>query len=275
MTQEIVNYSMGDMERLAVAIAKSKLFGMQTPEQALALMAIAQAEGLHPAIAARDYHIIQGKPTLKADAMLARFQSAGGKLEWHTYTDECCDATMSHPQGGTVRIMWDMARVKKAQITNPLYAKYPRNMLRSRVISEGIKTIYPGVAIGVYTPEEVADFEPVKSPMAQWAETPHSNIAIEQKKSEEIDLKTWAKAFAEEIKTADSEEQITLLMTGDRRKLEELSVNEHQYYARIMQIIIEKKAEFNKPTKDIHDDLPISDELTEALAIPPALKRVK
>ena len=35
-----------EMKGMADAIAKSKLFGMQTPEQVLALMAIAQAEGL-------------------------------------------------------------------------------------------------------------------------------------------------------------------------------------------------------------------------------------
>jgi hypothetical protein len=32
-------------------------------------------------------------------------------------------------------------------------------MLRARVISEGIRTVFPGVAVGVYTPEEVADFD--------------------------------------------------------------------------------------------------------------------
>ena len=30
-------------------------------------------------------------------------------------------------------------------------------MLRARVISEGIRTVYPGVVVGVYTPEEVSD----------------------------------------------------------------------------------------------------------------------
>ena len=62
---------------MANAVAKSGLFGVKTPEQAMALMLIAQAEGNHPAIAARDYHVIQGRPALKADAMLARFQQAG------------------------------------------------------------------------------------------------------------------------------------------------------------------------------------------------------
>ena len=71
-----------DMERMAAVIAQSGLFGVKNQTQALALMLLAQAEGMHPATAARDYHVIQGKPSLKADTMLARFQAAGGKVDW-------------------------------------------------------------------------------------------------------------------------------------------------------------------------------------------------
>ena len=74
----------GEIERMAVAVSKSGLFGIKNQEQAIALMLIAQAEGMHPAIAARDYHVIQGRPALKADALLARFQQAGGKVAWGT-----------------------------------------------------------------------------------------------------------------------------------------------------------------------------------------------
>jgi hypothetical protein len=35
-----------DVERMASAVAKSGLFGVRTPDQALSLMLIAQAEGL-------------------------------------------------------------------------------------------------------------------------------------------------------------------------------------------------------------------------------------
>ena len=52
MTTSLV--PIADIERMAVAVAKSGLFGMKTPEQAIALMLIAQAEGMHPAIAARE-----------------------------------------------------------------------------------------------------------------------------------------------------------------------------------------------------------------------------
>ncbi len=137
------------VERMAVAVAKSRLFGIQTPEQAFALMMIAQAEGMHPAIAARDYHIIQGRPSLKADAMLARFQQAGGKVEWNEYTDERVVGTFTHPKGGSVSVEWTIEMGRKANLTkNPTWNQYPRQMLRSRCISEGIRTVFQGVVVG-------------------------------------------------------------------------------------------------------------------------------
>lgn len=152
---------LGDIERMALAVSKSNLFGVKTPEQAIALMLVAQAEGMHPAIAATHYHVINGRPTLKADAMLSRFQAAGGTVNWKTYTDAEVTGTFSHPQGGRVDITWTVAQAQTAGLTkNPTWRQYPRQMLRSRCISEGIRTVYPGVTVGVYTPEEVQDFAP-------------------------------------------------------------------------------------------------------------------
>ena len=146
------------VERMALAVAKSGLFGVKTPDQAMALMLIAQAEGLHPAIAARDYHVINGRPTLKADAMLARFQTAGGSVRWGEYTDKRVVGTFSHPQGGSVEVAWTVEMATAAGLTkNPTWKSYPRQMLRARCISEGIRTVFPGVVVGTYTPEEAED----------------------------------------------------------------------------------------------------------------------
>lgn len=143
----------------AKVIAESGLFGVKNPQQALALMLVSQAEGRHPALAARDYDIIQGRPSKKAEAMLRDFIAAGGSVEWHTLTDTSADATFSHQQGGTVRITWDMERAKKAGLKNKdMYDKYPRQMLRSRVVSEGVRTVYPAATSGMYVPEEVQEF---------------------------------------------------------------------------------------------------------------------
>ena len=159
MSTAIQTVSVTDIEKMALAVAKSGLFGIRTPEQAVSLMLIAQAEGLHPAIAARDYHIIQGKPALRADAMLARFQQNGGKVEWTKYTDQAVAAKVSHPAGGSVEIEWTIQMAERAGLLsrNPTWKAYPRQMLRARVISEGIRTVFPNVAVGVYTAEEVAD----------------------------------------------------------------------------------------------------------------------
>ena len=148
------------LERMAQAVSASKLFGITNPEQALALMLVAQAEGLHPATAARDYHIIQGRPSLKADAMLARYLASGGTVEWLEHTDTKVEAKFSHPAGGTLVIAWDMARAKTAGLGGKdMWTKYPRQMLRARVISEGIRATNPAVATGIYTPEEVMDMD--------------------------------------------------------------------------------------------------------------------
>lgn len=157
---EVAVITFSEMERLAQSIAASGLFGLKTKDQAFALMAIAQAEGMHPAIAAMEYNIIQGKPSRTAEAILARFQKAGGKVEWHDYNDEKVSATFSHPQGGRVKIEWDMARAERAGLTGKdNWKKWPRNMLRSRVISEGARTVFPGSTNNFYTPDEVEEFD--------------------------------------------------------------------------------------------------------------------
>ena len=153
--------AVSDMQTMAGALAKSGLFGVKTADQALALMIVAQAEGRHPGSVASDYHIIQGRASLKSDAMLARFQQAGGRVEWHDHTNEQVSATFSHPQGGSLRIDWDMARARSAGLgTKDNWKQYPRQMLRARVISEGVRAVFPAVLNGLYAPEEVQDFGP-------------------------------------------------------------------------------------------------------------------
>lgn len=169
MTTSLVPFE--HQQILAASIAKSGLFGIKTPDQALALMALCEAENLHPATAMRDYHIVQGRPALKADAMLARFQAAGGTIKWAAMTEQRVSATFSHPQGGSVEIEWTIDMAKRAGLTkNPTWTQYPRAMLRARCISEGIRTVFPGVVVGTYTPEEAED-EP-----ARYAPQPHADL---------------------------------------------------------------------------------------------------
>jgi hypothetical protein len=170
-----------ETQQMAIAVAKGGLFACKTPEQALTLMLLAQAEGLHPIQAMRIYHIIENKPSMRADAMLARFQDRGGIIEWVERTDRSVRAKFSHPSlhPKPLDICWDDAKVEQAGLMRGNHEKYPVAMKSARVISEGVRAVMPGVVTGLYTPEEVEDFRPrqVESKVINESESAKADLA--------------------------------------------------------------------------------------------------
>jgi hypothetical protein len=170
---------LADMQQMAKIGVESNFFGIKKPTEAMALMLIAQAEGKHPATVFSQYHVIQGRPALKADAMLARFQQAGGSVQWTERTDKACAATFAHPQGGKCDIRWTLDDAKRAGLLSGKsnWNQYPRQMLSARVVSEGVRAVFPGVLGGFYTPEEVSQFEPVAAaPLAYARPEPQTPV---------------------------------------------------------------------------------------------------
>ena len=233
MTTDVVPYD--QIQRMARSLVKSRLFGLENEDQAMALMVIAQAEGKHPAIIARDFHIVQGRPAKKAEAMLRDFAAAGGRVEWHALTDALADATFSHPAGGTVRISWDMERAKKAGLAGrDMYAKYPRAMLRSRCVSEGVRTVAPFATSGVYTPEEVQDMvdeTPAEGPKDVTPPPPpvpklddelvgEHLVAIREAADLQSLKRAYSTAYSEAKRAGDVDALEAFEQSKDRRKLE-------------------------------------------------------
>lgn len=150
------------VEKLAVAVAKTKMWkGIDTPEKALSLMLLCQAEGLHPMTAMRRYDIIDGgAPTLKSEALLAEFLNDGGTAVFIASTTEVCEAKFSHPKTcphGMV-FKWTIQDAQRANLANKFNWKaYPRQMLRARVVSEAIQVVHPGAGLGMLTTEEAMD----------------------------------------------------------------------------------------------------------------------
>ena len=211
MNDLTVRHSMNELEQMARVMSQSRMFGFKNPEEAVSLMLMAQAEGKHPAKAAQEYHVIQGRPALKADAMLARFQSAGGVIEWEEMTDESVSAYFSHPKScpKPVLVDWTMKRAKDAGLTGKdNWRKYPRQMLKARVISEGVRMTFPGVTVGLYTPEEVMQFDddkqtPFMKKAAQnledWKEGRESEVLSATVVGSDVQHVTKSDAIAAEI----------------------------------------------------------------------------
>jgi len=150
---------------MAESIVKSKFYGFTDINQVMAVMIVAQAENKHPGTVVQEYDIIQGRPALKSQAILARFQQAGGKVEYITYTDDKVEMTFSHPAGGSLTLAWTMKQAASIGLASKdNWKKYPRAMLKARVVSEGVRAVYPACILGHYAVEEVMDFDskPIK-----------------------------------------------------------------------------------------------------------------
>jgi hypothetical protein len=140
---------------MASWVHASRLFAVPSKEAAVTLMLLCQAEGLHPMVAMRRFHVIQGRPAMRSDAMLAEFQRLGGKVAWGERSDQACEATFTHPDGGSVTVRWTLDDARRAKLDGKdNWRAYPRQMLTARVISEGVRTVLPGVVAGIYSPEE-------------------------------------------------------------------------------------------------------------------------
>ena len=170
---------MTDMQSMALAIAKSGLFGMKSPEQALALGLLAVSENKPFASICAEYDVIQGRPALKSQACLARFQQAGGTIQWIKRTDKECVLEGKHPAGGTLQVTWTMERANAAGLTGKQNWKtYPCAMLSARCVAELVRALYPACLNGVYLAEEVQDFDakPLRIEKPLIAAAPESEV---------------------------------------------------------------------------------------------------
>jgi hypothetical protein len=191
---------LSDVLKMADVVAASKLFpAFSTPQAAAALMLLCRAKNLDPMTAVERYHIVQGRPVMRADAMLGDFLAGGGRVEWHERTGEVARATFSHPQGGQVEVEWTMAMAKAAKLTGKdVWLQYPRQMLHARCVSEGVRSVYPSATNGLYTPEEAENMEPIRATVE--APRPAAPApAIEQAKARPAPLSEETRTAMEEF----------------------------------------------------------------------------
>jgi hypothetical protein len=151
------------VERLGEMIASSGMFGCQKIEQGQVLALQCMTERKAPLEMAKTYHVIEGKLSMRADAMLAKFQMSGGTVKWTRRDDKAVEATFtlqgsSLPFKATLEefVANGVATGRDGKLKDN-WRKFPRQMLTARVISEAVRLLCPQVVFGVYTPEEITD----------------------------------------------------------------------------------------------------------------------
>ena len=87
--------------------------------------------------------------------MLARFQKAGGTIQYIDRGPACVTVSATHPEGGSLTVSWTMARPREAGLTaNPTWTKHPTAMLSARATAEAVRAVYPACLSGIITEEE-------------------------------------------------------------------------------------------------------------------------
>jgi hypothetical protein len=177
------------IEKMGEMIWASGMFGCVKPEQGMVLAMQCLAEGKAPLELAKTYHIIEGKLTMRADAMLGRYLTTGGKVKWLVRSDVEVRAIWSK-DGNDVEIASTLEEFKNNGIAlsakgglKDNWRKFPKQMLTARNVSEAVRLLAPQIISGIYTPEEVSDFSSQDKPLPK----PVEYQRVEQKAEVVVD----------------------------------------------------------------------------------------
>lgn len=156
----IVLNGLGDVFQLARALANARGFVPRAylgDENAIAAAILTGIElGIGPMEALRVIHMVDGKPTLAADYMLARAIRAGVRIEWEQCDDRAAVLRLDrfgtrHTHAFTIEEAQRAGLVGKDN-----WKKYPAAMLRARCIAAALRAFSPDVlGAGVYLAEEL------------------------------------------------------------------------------------------------------------------------
>lgn len=135
---------------------------IKTPGQAAAIILTGRELGMQPMRALRSLTMVKGKVVENADSQLARFKSDGGRATF-THLDETkAVLVLRHPNGDEHTETFTAEDAKRAGLLgNPSWQKFPKPMMRSRVITAGLKSVGWEGGAGTYDPDELPASRPI------------------------------------------------------------------------------------------------------------------
>ena len=152
----------GELVRFAETIAGTSFAPTSKAAEIVAMIANGRELGLTAMQSLKAFHSIQGKPSMAADAMVAVIRASGLCEKWDVMESTPARAVIVTRRVGSnrdVEKVWTAEDAKRAQLSTPMWAKYPAQMLRHRCATDLARQEYPDVLLGVYTPDEISDGE--------------------------------------------------------------------------------------------------------------------
>lgn len=173
--------NVNDMQFLGHVLSQCQLFGQRNPAEGLAIVGMCHQQRISWMTFMQNFHMIKGRVSKKADAILADFRRIGGKHSVILRTSEAAEIKLTiGKETQSFRLTWEecmkepfvyvgneetvIAQLESGDTSRLVFkAKYrtPRGrmqMLWARVVSDGVRALAPECCQGIYTPEETDDF---------------------------------------------------------------------------------------------------------------------
>lgn len=159
----------GNMEELktfSLSIMKSGIIPTLSESSAMVVATVCWQEGITIIDFDRKYHMINNRPSIKSEVMVAGFRMAGGRYKIIQSDNDVCEIAFSI-SGNDLTIRKTLQEFKDNGVAlgkdgklKDNWAKYPQAMLFARCTSTGVRMLAPEVSFGMYTPEEMSDIDP-------------------------------------------------------------------------------------------------------------------
>lgn len=156
-----------DLRDFADVVVASEICGVKSPADAMVIMMTGAELGLSVMQSLRGIHVINGKPTLAADAMGAIVKRST-VCEYlrivEMSAERCVLETQRHGEPEPVRMEWTLDDARRAKLSSQTWSKYPQAMLKSRCMAQMCRAVYPDVIAGLYDPDEIEGIEIRETP---------------------------------------------------------------------------------------------------------------
>ena len=168
----LVPQGFAELDQLSEKLSKSALLpeALRNKPQDVMFQIMTGAElGFGPTASIRGVHIIAGKPTLSADAMVALCLRSG-HCEYFVQTESSATSVTFETKRKSApvvqRTTWTWEDAKRAGLnTKENWRLYPRQMLASRAKAELARVAYSDLLFGVYDPDEL-ESTPIRATVA-------------------------------------------------------------------------------------------------------------
>ena len=153
--------SMDDVWRLAKIVIASQLApkSVRTPEAAMVVIMTGRELGLTAMQSLRSIHVVEGKPLLSADLMLALvLRLPACEIFACTETTDAVASFVAKRRGQPeTRLSFTAEQARNAGLSGKdNWKKYPAAMLRARAIAGLARLVFPDAFVGVYEENEIA-----------------------------------------------------------------------------------------------------------------------